>query len=83
MERALNALKEAFSSEDINRLRAQTQALAQALSRFGESIHRAAAAGAGATQSEARAERPSTPPGSDDVVDAEFEEVDKNRRQQG
>jgi molecular chaperone DnaK len=81
LEQALSALKEAHSGEDINRLRAQTQTLAQALSRFGESVHRAAAAGA--TQSKTGAERPSAQPRPDDVVDAEFEEVDKNRRQQG
>jgi molecular chaperone DnaK len=83
LEQALSALKEAHSGEDINRLRAQTRALSQALSQFGESVHRAAATGAGATRSQTGAERPSAQSRPDDVVDAEFEEVDKDRRQQG
>jgi molecular chaperone DnaK len=83
LEQAISGLKEALSAEDIHRLRAQTQTLAQALSRFGESLHRAAAAGAGGqAQGQTASERPSGEPGQDDVVDAEFEEVDKNRRQQ-
>ncbi|MGC1585143.1 MAG: Hsp70 family protein, partial [Rhodomicrobium sp.] len=81
LEQAVTALRDALSAEDIHRLRAQTQTLAQALSRFGESVH--GAAGAGTTQSQASAERPSAEPGSDGIVDADFEEVDKNRRQQG
>jgi molecular chaperone DnaK len=84
LEQAMGSLKEALSAEDVHRLRAQTQTLAQALSRFGESLHRAAAAGASeGAQGQTGAERPSAQPGQDDVVDAEFEEVDKNRRQQG
>ncbi len=81
LEQAVTALRDALSAEDIHRLRAQTQTLAQALSRFGELVH--GAAGAGTTQSQASAERPSAEPGSDGIVDADFEEVDKNRRQQG
>jgi molecular chaperone DnaK len=77
VEQAVTALKEALSAEDIHRLRAQTHALSEALSRLGESVHRAASAGAGAAQSQAGASRPSAQPGSDDVVHAEFEEVDK------
>ncbi|MGA7327880.1 MAG: molecular chaperone DnaK [Rhodomicrobium sp.] len=85
LEQAIASLRDALSSEDINRLRAQTQSLSQALSRFGESIQRGAA-GAGAAQPEAGPSGPSAQPqqpGSEDVVDAEFEEVDKNRRQKG
>jgi len=75
VEEAVAALREAVSSDDTARIRQRLEALSQALMRLGEAIHRTAAA-----QSEAQAPRGGeAAAGGDDVVDAEFEEVDKRR----
>jgi molecular chaperone DnaK len=76
VEEAIASLREAVSGDDINRIRQRIDALSQALSRFGEAIHRAAAqpegpAAAAGGQASAAGE---------DVVDAEFEDVDDQRR---
>jgi len=83
LEAALQAVREAAAGEDAGRITRSTEALSQALARFGEAVQRAgmaehadrAAAGdkpgggtAGATG------------GDDKVVDAEFEEVDDDRK---
>jgi molecular chaperone DnaK len=75
VEDAVAALRDAVSGDDLNRIRERTEALSQALSRFGEAIHRAAAqpgeqaasGGGGASA------------GGEDIVDAEFEDVDQRR----
>ena len=69
---AVSALREATSGDDVNRIRQGIYALAQALARFGEALQRAAAA---------PPEDQAPAGGGADVVDAEFEEVD--RRQHG
>jgi len=76
VEEAIASLREAVSGDDIDRIRQRIDALSQALSRFGEAIHRAAAqpegpAAAAGGQASAAGE---------DVVDAEFEDVDDQRR---
>ncbi|MFZ1430630.1 MAG: molecular chaperone DnaK [Geminicoccaceae bacterium] len=76
VEDAIAAVREAMSGEDVGRIRRGIDALSQALTRFGEAIHRGAAeqappggqGGQGPTRG-----------GGDDVVDAEFEEVDERR----
>jgi molecular chaperone DnaK len=77
VEDAMAALRDAVAGEDIERIRQRTEALSQVLSRFGEAIHRAAAAAeqAGGAEQPARG-------GDDNVVDAEFEDVDERRRKQ-
>jgi molecular chaperone DnaK len=63
------------------RMRQKTEALTQALTRFGEEIYRRAGAGG---QGGPGADAGGPPSGSDDkVVDAEFEDVDHPKRQQG
>jgi molecular chaperone DnaK len=82
VEAAIGSLRDALNSDDLSRVRQQTQALSQALSRAGEAVHRAAAsAGAAGSSAGAGGGQSSSGGGKDDVVDAEFEEVDGDRRQ--
>jgi molecular chaperone DnaK len=69
---AVSALREAVSSEDTGRIRERIDTLSQALTRFGEAIHRAA-------QAQPEDQAASGGGGEDDVVDAEFEEVDRRK----
>jgi molecular chaperone DnaK len=72
VEDAVAAVREAVSGDDTGRIRQRLDALSQALTRFGEAIHRKAA------EHEARA---AGDKGSEEgVVDAEFEEVDERQR---
>jgi molecular chaperone DnaK len=79
VEDAVTALREAMSGEDIARLRERMDALAQAMTRFLEAIQR----GAAAAQTADRAAAGNKPSGADGegVVDAEFEEVDSDKKQ--
>jgi molecular chaperone DnaK len=72
VEDAVAGLREAVSGEDTGRIRERIDTLSLALTRFGEAIHRAAQA-----QPEDQA---TSSGGGDDVVDAEFEEVDRRKR---
>ncbi|MGY0715122.1 molecular chaperone DnaK [Azospirillum argentinense] len=91
VEDALNALREAVGGDDIDRIRQRIDTLSQALTRFGETIHRAADTGtrSAAEQAAAANAGPSGSSGggagggSEGVVDAEFEEVDDQNRQRG
>ncbi|MEA2782871.1 MAG: molecular chaperone DnaK [Rhodospirillaceae bacterium] len=81
VEEAMASLREAVTGEDVTRIRQQVETLSQALARFGEAVHRgAAAAGPAAPGPETGA----GPAAGDEegVVDAEFEDVDDSRRQQ-
>ena len=71
-------LREAMAGDDIGAIRQRIDALSQALTRFGEAIHRSAAAGQ-AAESAGAGDKPSGS-SSDGVVDAEFEEVDGDQR---
>jgi molecular chaperone DnaK len=77
LEDAISSLRDATTGDDIDRIQQRIEALSQILNRFGEASLRAAAAQA---TDKAAGDRPST--GADDVVDAEFEEVDERRRRQ-
>jgi molecular chaperone DnaK len=72
---AIAALREAMAGEVVERIRQGLESLTNALSRFGEAIHSAAAespsGAAGASGG-----------GDEGVVDAEFEEVDDPRKRQ-
>jgi len=76
---AIGELKTALEGEDPEAITAKSQALAEASMKLGEAIYKAQA-------EEANAEAAQTDPDDgvsrdgDDVVDAEFEEVDENRR---
>ena len=76
VEDSIAAVREAISGEDVGRIRRGIDALSQALTRFGEAIHR------GAAEQAPRGGQGGQGPtggGGDDVVDAEFEEVDERR----
>jgi molecular chaperone DnaK len=75
IESALGEAKSAVESGDADRMTSTTQALAQAAMKLGQAIYekeQAAAASPGA-------EAPEGAPADDDVVDAEFSEVDENK----
>jgi molecular chaperone DnaK len=83
VEAAIRDLKSALESSDSERIKAKTQALAQASMKIGEAMYKSQAgqagpqpgetgAGAGAGQGGAA--------GGEKVVDADFEEVDEKKR---
>ena len=78
IENAMATLKEAVKSDDVEDIQAKTQALAQASMKLGEAMYKAQAAqnGEGAAPGAEGAE----PPKDDNVVDAEFSEVDENKK---
>jgi molecular chaperone DnaK len=67
IEQAVSVLKVAMEGEDVNRIKQATARLSQTATRLGEAMNRAAADSSGGSQ------------GEPDVVDAEFEEVDKRK----
>jgi molecular chaperone DnaK len=70
LEQAIAEIREAVKGEDVQRIRQAMERLAQAASRLAEAMQQPGAA--------AQAESP--PTAGPDVVDAEFEEVDKGDR---
>jgi molecular chaperone DnaK len=73
IENALASLKEAVKSDDAEQIQAKTQALAQASMKLGEAMYKAQQAQAGEGAADGK-------PKDDNVVDAEFSEVDENRK---
>jgi molecular chaperone DnaK len=73
VEQAISELKQTLTSEVAQSIRQATERLQQAASRIGEALSRAAAQGAGGQSGASGASGGSS---GDDVVDAEFEEVD-------
>ena len=86
IEQAVADLKSALEGEDAEAIKAKTDALAQAAMKIGEAMYRAsqdeAGAGGGGADAgpDAGPEGPSGPGGDDGVVDADFEEVDEDRK---
>ena len=83
IERAIEELKTALGGEDVEAIKAKTEALTQASMKLGEAMYRqqqagAANAGPGAGAGEGGDAKP-----DENVVDADFEEVDENRRKSG
>jgi molecular chaperone DnaK len=76
VEDAVAALREAVSGDDIGRLRQRIDSLSQALTRFAEAVQRGAAAAGQTTDRAAAGNKPS----GEGVVDAEFEEVDDQKK---
>jgi len=75
IEQAISSTREAMQADDIQRIRQASERLTQASQRLGEAVNRAAAQ---ANQSAASGAQ-----GDPEVVDAEFEEVDKGNRKAG
>ncbi len=76
VEAAITAAKEAISSDDIERIKSATNALAQAAMKIGEAIYSAQPAGGSA---DAGGDEPKAE-GDDNVVDADFEEVKDDKK---
>jgi molecular chaperone DnaK len=76
IEAAVAALKDAVGGDDAEAIQAKTQAVAQASMKLGEAMYKAQQAGAAAA--DAAADGAGNDPKSDNVVDAEFSEVDDN-----
>jgi molecular chaperone DnaK len=76
IESAVAALKESLTGEDAEDIQQKTQALAQASMKLGEAMYKAQQAGAEGAAPEAGGEdKP-----NDNVVDAEFSEVDDDKK---
>jgi molecular chaperone DnaK len=75
IENALNALKSAVAGEDTNQIEDRSRALSQAAIKLAEAAAQPAQPQGGDTTSTATGGT-----GDDDVVDAEFEEVDPQKR---
>jgi molecular chaperone DnaK len=83
VQAALQALKDVLGGEDGEQIKQKTEALAQAAMKLGEAMYKAqqAAGEAGAQASAGAGASASTGgPGSDKVVDADFEEVDDQKK---
>ncbi|MEM6680054.1 MAG: Hsp70 family protein, partial [Pseudomonadota bacterium] len=77
---AVTDLKGVLDSEDAEVIQAKTQALAEASMKLGEAIYKSEAGPSEAEgpEGEPAAEEAGARPAEDDVVDAEYEEVDEN-----
>ncbi len=78
IETAAADLKEALKSDDVETITAKTQGLAQASMKLGEAMYKAQAA---AGEAGAGAAPEGDKPKDDNVVDAEFSEVDDTKKQ--
>ena len=74
IENAIAALKEAVKTDDADDIQSKTQALAQASMKLGEAMYKAQQTGAEGSAPEGEA------PKDDNVVDAEFSEVDDDKK---
>ncbi|RFB88682.1 molecular chaperone DnaK [Rhizobium leguminosarum bv. trifolii] len=79
IETALSDLKSAVSSDDLAQIEAKTRALTQAATKLGEAIYKASQTDTQGADGQASTTGNS---GDDDVVDAEYEEVDGQKRSQ-
>jgi molecular chaperone DnaK len=83
IEAAISELKSVTSGDDVNAIRSRTEVLAQAAMKMGEALYKAQAAGdaaqAGPTPG-AQTGEGAAGPGDDKVVDADFEEVDEQKK---
>ncbi|HUC12367.1 MAG TPA: molecular chaperone DnaK, partial [Stellaceae bacterium] len=86
VEQAAQALKDALGSEDVEQIKSKTEALAQVSMKIGEALYKAEqAAQAGGAGGEGGAGAAGGGPGggggaNDKVVDADFEEVDDQKK---
>jgi molecular chaperone DnaK len=83
IEQAVGDLKGVLESEDAELIRAKTDALAQAAMKLGEAMYKAQAAAGEAGGGGGGPQQPgggSGGAGGEGVVDAEFEEVDDDRK---
>jgi molecular chaperone DnaK len=77
---AIEDLKTALTSEDADEIRSKSEALAQAAMKLGEALYAAGQAEAGEAAGDGDGGGTSGESQDDQVVDADFEEVDDDRR---
>jgi molecular chaperone DnaK len=75
IENAIAALKEAVKTDDVDSIQSKTQSLAQASMKLGEAMYKAQQSTGGEGGAEGGAA-----PKDDNVVDAEFSEVDEDKK---
>jgi len=82
VQSALQALKDVSGSDDAAQIKAKTEALAQASMKLGEALYKAqqGAGDAGGPSGGAGPGGGAGPAGDDNVVDADFEEVDDQKK---
>ncbi len=83
VEQAIAALKGVTAGEDVGEIRSKTEALAQVSMKIGEAMYKqqGAPGGEAGPQAEAGASQSGPSGGGDEkVVDADFEEVDENKK---
>jgi molecular chaperone DnaK len=78
IETALSDLKSAVGGGDAGQIETKSRALAQASTKLGEAVYKAAQGQAGGTRDQTATSKGAS--GGDDVVDAEFEDVDAQKR---
>jgi molecular chaperone DnaK len=86
VQQAIQALKDVLGSDDAGQIKAKTEALGQVSMQLGEALYKAqqeqeAGAGEGGSGSGGASQGgPGGPGGNDKVVDADFEEVDDQKK---
>jgi molecular chaperone DnaK len=79
IEAAMASLKDATQGEDVEDIKAKTNTLAQASMKLGEAMYKAQQAGDAAADAAADGAG-NAPKPEDNVVDADFEEVDDEKK---
>ncbi len=82
IEADLAALKEAMAGEDVAEIQAKTEALAQSSMKLGEAMYKAQEEAAGDAGQAEEPQPGGASEGQEDVVDADFEEVDDDKKGQ-
>jgi molecular chaperone DnaK len=80
IEAAITELRNALKSEDLEAIKAKTNALAQAAMKLGEALYGAQAGAGAGPQSSGGAGEPKKNGAGDNVVDADFEEVKDDKK---
>jgi molecular chaperone DnaK len=80
VEQAVAEAKQNLTSENAQTIRQATERLQQAASKIGEALNRAASQAADGAGGQARSSGDGSGSSGDDIVDAEFEEVDPRGR---
>ncbi len=80
IEQALTALRGAHDGDDVEDIKSKTEALAQAAMKLGEAMYREQQAEQAAQPEAAADEQPHEQSPEDNIVDAEYEEVDDDQK---
>ena len=84
IESDLEDLKKVINSDDLDSIKSKTEALVQSSMKLGEAVYKKDQ-GSGGTQENSSDQEPSSDKkdGDEKVVDADFEEVDDSKKEQG